>query len=247
MRFFTSIQPIYLGNPREIGVLAAHVHEVSGGRFGLGLGVGHAAMLRQWGVAPGPSPLADMTSFLGTLRESTGYAGELPPIYLATLRDKMLGLALDKAEGAIWANPSRRALGAQLPRVGGGRLSGKYLAAMIPTVISDDVAAARAVHRRTMRTYVVLPNYRNYWRAAGWVEEMDAVEALLAAGQRDRLPEVLGDAWLDDCTISGPPAVVRERFAEIAELGIQPVAVMSSVSGGQAVAIRELFAAYDTM
>ena len=32
-------------------------------------------------------------------------AGDLtPPIYLAALRDRMLGLAVEIAQGAIWAN-----------------------------------------------------------------------------------------------------------------------------------------------
>ena len=44
---------------------------------------------------------------------------------------------------------------------------------MIPTCISDDVEAAKAVNRRTLTRYTMLPNYRNYWKEAGYVEEMD--------------------------------------------------------------------------
>ena len=49
---------------------------------------------------------------------------------------------------------------------------------MIPTCISDDVEAAKAVNRRTLTNYGLLPNYRNYWKEAGYHEEMD--------GDRDR-------------------------------------------------------------
>ena len=52
------------------------------------------------------------------------------------------------------------------------------------------------------------------------------------------------DAWLDDCTISGSAHDVRERLDDWMSLGVQPIAVMSSTTGGQAVAIGELFAAY---
>ena len=48
-----------------------------------------------------------------------------------------------------------------------------------------------------------LPNYRNYWKQAGYEDEMVAIEAALAAGDRDELTELMTDAWIDDCTISG--------------------------------------------
>ena len=74
---------------------------------------------------------------------------------------------------------------------------------MVPTVIDDDRAAARAINRRTLTGYVSLPNYRNYWKQAGYEEEMEAIEAALAAGDRDDVPTLMSDAWLDDCTLVG--------------------------------------------
>ena len=46
---------------------------------------------------------------------------------------------------------------------------------MIPTVIDDDIDAARARNRKTLQGYVALPNYRNYWIEAGYEAEMSAV------------------------------------------------------------------------
>jgi hypothetical protein len=54
----------------------------------------------------------------------------------------------------------------------------------------------------------------------------------------------MSDKWLDDCTISGPKERVREQLAAWAATGVQPIAVMSSTSGGQAKAINELFDLY---
>jgi alkanesulfonate monooxygenase SsuD/methylene tetrahydromethanopterin reductase-like flavin-dependent oxidoreductase (luciferase family) len=119
---------------------------------------------------------------------------------------------------------------------------------MIPTVIDDDVAAARAVNRKTLTGYVILPNYRNYWRAAGYAAEMDAFESTISStpkeGLADALTATMSDAWLDDCTISGSASHVRDRLEAWAATGVQPIAVMSSTSGGQAKAIGELFTAY---
>ena len=36
-----------------------------------------------------------------------------------------------------------------------------------------------AVNRKTLTPYAMLPNYRNYWKEAGFVEEMEGVEAAL--------------------------------------------------------------------
>ena len=36
-----------------------------------------------------------------------------------------------------------------------------------------------------MTGYALMPNYRNYWKEAGYIEEMNAVEAALAADRND--------------------------------------------------------------
>ena len=241
--FWTSIQPIYHGHPTEVAVAAGHLHEVSAGRFRLGLGVSHAPSMHRLGIDTG-KPLHDMSQYVAAIRAATRPSGDLPPIYLATLRDKMLDLALTVADGAIWANASRRYMPTQVARVKAAERDSFFLANMVPTVIDSDLDAARAIHRRTLTGYLGLPNYRNYWKQAGYVDEMAAIEAALAVGDRDRLPSIMSDAWIDDCTISGPAAVVRDRIDEFLSIGVLPIVVMSSTSGGQAVAISELFAAY---
>jgi alkanesulfonate monooxygenase SsuD/methylene tetrahydromethanopterin reductase-like flavin-dependent oxidoreductase (luciferase family) len=243
--FWTSIQPIYHGHPVEVAITAGHLHEVSGGRFRLGLGVSHAPSMNRLGIDTG-KPLHDMREYVAAIRSATRPAGQLPPIYLATLRDKMLDLALEAGDGAIWANASQRYMPTQVARAAAADRDGFFLANMVPTVIDADLTAARAIHRRTLSGYVTLPNYRNYWKQAGYVDEMTAIEAALAAGDRDRLPELMSDDWIDDCTISGSAYAVRDRLDEWMSLGVLPIAVMSSTTGGQAVAIRELFAAYES-
>lgn len=238
--FWTSIQPIYHSHPAEVAVTAGHIAEVSGGRFRLGLGVSHAPAMSRLGLDTG-KPLADMRAYVEGLRAAQRAAGELPPVYLATLRNKMLDLALDVADGAIWANASLRHMPTQLARVPAERRGEFFLANMLPTVIDADKAAARAIHRRTLTGYVSLPNYRNYWKQAGYEDEMVAIEAALDAGDHARLPDLMTDAWLDDCTLSGSAGEVRDGFAAWADAGVLPIAVMSSTTGGQAKAIRELF------
>jgi alkanesulfonate monooxygenase SsuD/methylene tetrahydromethanopterin reductase-like flavin-dependent oxidoreductase (luciferase family) len=241
--FWTSVLPIYHGQPAEVAMTAAHLHEVSGGRFRLGLGVSHVPAMNRLGITTG-KPLHDIGEYVAAVRAATSRSGPLPPIYLAALRDKMLDLALAEADGAIWANASQRYMPTQVARVAASGRDNFFLAAMVPTVIDADLASARAIHRRTLGGYVTLPNYRNYWKQAGYEAEMTAIEAAIAAGDRDRSTELMSDEWIDDCTISGSAHAVRDRLAEWMSLGVLPVAVMSSTTGGQAKAIGELFAAY---
>jgi alkanesulfonate monooxygenase SsuD/methylene tetrahydromethanopterin reductase-like flavin-dependent oxidoreductase (luciferase family) len=239
--FWTAIQPIYLSVPVETAGIASHIQEVSGGRFALGLGVSHAPVHQRLGLTVG-RPLEDARDYVAAVKAAARDGA--PPIYLAAMRDRMLALAVEVAEGAIWANAALSAIPEQLARVGGAAADTFFRANMVPTVIDEDRQAADAVNRRTMTGYAALPNYRNYWRAAGYAGEMDAIEAALAAGERDRLADLMPDDWLHDVTIGGPAGEVRERLAAWAERGVLPIAVMSSTTGGQAKAIGELFAAY---
>ena len=241
----TSIQPIYLRHPTDLAQASAFVHELSGGRFRLGIGVSHGPVVDRLGVETG-KPLADVRAYVTALRGAERQAGALPPIVLATLRDKMLGLAVEIADGAVWANASRSHMAAQLALVPAERrAAGFSIGNMIPTVIDDDRDAARAVHRRTLAGYVALPNYRNYWKAAGYEEEMTAIEGALSSGDRAAVAGLMSDRWLDDATLSGSAAQVREGVEAWFDAGVTtPILVMSSTSGGQQVAFEELFAAY---
>ena len=248
IRFWTSIQPVYYNNhPVEMSNTAAHIHEISGGRFGIGLGVSHAPVVQRLGVATG-KPLTDMSNYVASMRANSRFSGELPPIYLAALRDKMLALSVDVAEGAIWANASLSDISRQVDLVPPNRRANFFMANMIPTVISDDEDAAMAIHRKTLTGYMSLPNYRNYWRQAGYAEEMDAAEVILETLPKEEhaqaLQTAMSDRWLRDCTASGSATSVRDQLSAWTDKGILPIAVMSSTSGGQAKAIAELFNAY---
>ena len=248
IKFWTSIQPIYYSHAIEMANTAAHIHEISNGRFALGLGVSHGPVIDRLGATTA-TPLADIENYLKTMRAQERFSGDLPPIYLAALRNKMMHLASEISHGAIWANASRKSIGAQIAQLPDSKRSEMFLANMIPTVISDDVDAARAIHRKTLVGYVTLPNYRNYWRACGYGEQIDAFEKILSESPKEsRNAEIISamdNEWLDDCTISGDADTVRERLYGWSQIGVLPIAVMSSTSGGQAQAIGQLFDAYN--
>lgn len=237
----TAIQPIYLQHPTALATTASYLHEIAEGRFRLGVGVTHGPVIKRLGVETG-KPLSDMREYVTTMRSAGEHMGGLPPVVLATLRDKMVGLAVEVGDGAVWANASRSRMAHSLAPVA----DDFWIGNMIPTVIDDDLEAARARNRKTLQGYVALPNYRNYWIEAGYDTEMAAVQQALDAGDADGVIAAMSDAWLDDCTLSGPVGRVREGVEAWFDAGVTaPILVPSSTSGGQSKAFAEMFAAYD--
>ncbi len=244
--FGTSIANLYTRNVTDFATHAATIHELSEGRFRFGVGVSHAPMNDRLGVTTG-KPLADMRKFVEGMRAQKRI-GDLPPIVVAGLRKKMVGLASEVAEGVVFANCSRRHTPESLSVLPADKRSSDdfFIGDMIPTCISDDMEAAAAVNRRTLTMYVGLPNYRNYWKEAGYVEEMEAIEKAISAGEHDRLPSLMTDEWLSDCTLYGPASRVLEGLAAWYEAGMKtPILVPSSASGGQFKAFEEMFALFD--
>jgi len=243
--FGTAIAPIYQRTIGDFAQSAAFMHEVSGGRFRLGLGVAHGPSHVRMGVTPG-KPLADTRSFVERLRAQEGL-GPLPPIIIAALRQRMVALAGEIAEGVVFANASLSHMGVSLAALPTAKRNDPafFIGNMIPTCISDDLEAAKAVNRRTLTNYGFLPNYRNYWKEAGYVEEMEAIETAIAEGRRDDVPRLFTDKWLADNTLFGPAAKVREGVEAWQAAGVHtPIIVPSSAAGNQMKAIEEVFAAF---
>jgi alkanesulfonate monooxygenase SsuD/methylene tetrahydromethanopterin reductase-like flavin-dependent oxidoreductase (luciferase family) len=243
--FATAIAPIYARTVEDFAHGAAYIHEVSGGRFRFGIGVAHGPSHVRMGVTPG-KPLGDIRAFVGKFR-SYEEMGALPPIVLAALRKRMVALSAEIAEGVIFANASRSHMTDSLSVIPAARraVPNFLVANMIPTCISDDIAAAKAVNRRTLTRYTMLPNYRNYWKEAGYVEEMAAIERALDEGRQNELPSLMSDRWLADATLFGPAAQVRDGVAAWRDAGVStPILVSSSASGNQLKAVEEIFAAF---
>lgn len=243
--FGTAIAPIYQRTIVDFAQSAAMMHEISGGRFRMGIGIAHGPSYVRMGVTPG-KPLADTRAFIEKFRAETAF-GPLPPIIVAALRKRMVALAGELAQGVVFANAALSHMTPSLDALPAGKKADPdfFIGNMIPTCISDDIEAAKAVNRRTLTNYAFLPNYRNYWKEAGYVEEMDAIEKAIAEGRRDDVPKYLTDRWLADTTLFGPASRVREGIAAWRAAGVRtPIIVPSSAAGNQLKAIEEVFATF---
>ena len=245
IRFGTAIAPIYAQTAEEFAMSAAYIHEVSGGRFRFGIGVAHDPTHQRLGITVG-KPLADTRAFVEKMRSYDGI-GEQPPIVLAALRKRMVALAAEIAEGVLFANASLSHVAQSLAVVPPEKRNDPdfLVGNMLPVCITADEGAALALHRRRLVRYVLLPNYRNYWKEAGYAEEMAAIETALAENRRDDIQHYLTDRWIADNTLYGSVTKVRDRLAAWYAAGVNtPVLVPNSVNGNQLTALDEIFAAF---
>jgi alkanesulfonate monooxygenase SsuD/methylene tetrahydromethanopterin reductase-like flavin-dependent oxidoreductase (luciferase family) len=243
--FGTTIMPIYFRQVSDFAQTASFIHEVSDGRFRFGIGVSHAPALKSRGLSGG-KPLTDTRNFVEELR-AVPRAGELPPIVLATLRKKMIALSEEIASGMVFANGARSHMKESLSTLSAAARESDdfFIGDMIPTCINDDIEAAKAVNRKTLTSYAMLPNYRNYWKEAGYEEEMTAIEQAVEAKDYAKVPTLLSDKWLADTTLFGTASDVREGVEAWFDAGVKtPILVPSSANGGQMKAFEEMLAIF---
>ena len=158
----------------------------------------------------------------------------------------MILLSEEIASGMVFANGALSHVSESLSVLSDATRKGDFfIGNMIPTCISEDIQAAKAVNLRTLKSYAMLPNYRNYWKEAGHVEEMNAIEQAIADGNPEKVPEFLTDGWLADTTLFGTPTQVRDGVEAWFDAGIKtPILVPSSANGNQIVAFEELLAIF---
>jgi alkanesulfonate monooxygenase SsuD/methylene tetrahydromethanopterin reductase-like flavin-dependent oxidoreductase (luciferase family) len=242
----TSIADIYTRHSFEYAQTAALVHELSGGRFRFGIGVSHGTTHARLGIQTG-RPLDDVRKFVEELRGHERQIGGLPPIVLATLRRRMVELAAEIAQGAVWANAARSHVAESLHQLS-ARAAGDpsfFIGNMVPTCIDDDRAAAATVMRKTLAHYVRLPNYQRYWIEAGYADEIRAIREAIARREDDRIPSLMSDRWLADVTLFGSAREVRDGVEAWMATGVRTlILVPSSTRGGQMVAFEEMFRAF---
>jgi alkanesulfonate monooxygenase SsuD/methylene tetrahydromethanopterin reductase-like flavin-dependent oxidoreductase (luciferase family) len=244
--FGTSIANIYARHPHDFAQTAAFIHEISNGRFRFGIGVSHGPTHERMGIKVG-KPLGEMRQFVSDLHVGAKTAGELPPVILATLRKRMVQLAAEISDGAVWANAARSHMAESLQEVPPAKMADEnfFVGNMVPTCISDDKDAAAAVLRRVLSGYVRLPNYQNYWIESGYEEEMLAIREALSNHEMDKVPDLMSERWLRQVTLYGTAAEVREGVEAWYDTGVKTVIVVpSSARGNQMVAFQDIIEAF---
>jgi probable F420-dependent oxidoreductase len=203
----TGIANIWARHPATAQAAAAALGDAWPGRFVLGLGVSHSAIVNRTGQVY-ERPLERMREYLDGMGEATAPPPPTPvPRVLAALRPRMLELARDRTDGAhTYFVPTAHTSRAR-EVLGPDRL-------LIPEqaiVVDENPVAARMIARRHTKFYLGLPNYVNNLKQLGFSDED------LADAGSDRLVDAVV-AW-------GDPDAVAARVREHLDAGADHVLV----------------------
>jgi probable F420-dependent oxidoreductase len=106
-----------------------------------------------------------MSAYLDGINKSAP-PGDLPLVVVAALGPKMLALSGVKSRGAVPYNVTPQHTVQAAAILG----SSKWLAVEQKVTLETDPAKTRALGRKELSGYMVLPNYRNSWLRQGFTE-----------------------------------------------------------------------------
>jgi probable F420-dependent oxidoreductase len=228
MRLVTGIVNVFTRGRALLAQTAAALAELSGGRFVLGLGASSPVIVEQWNGVPFERPLTRVRSTVDYLRQALagervdgGFKLRVPPaepvpIVLAALRDKMLRLAAERADGAF--TNFLPLSGAQQIVETFGAPEKELACRFFSFTGSEDEAMPAA--KRLFVAYGTVPVYSEFFRWLGWGDEIDPMIDAWSGGDRKRALELAPERLVREIFLLGPYEAQRERLAEFAEAGI---------------------------
>lgn len=174
VRLATGVLPIAARDPRRTAMGAATLHDLSGGRFVLGLGSSGS-------IEETAAYLSEIRALLtGEGSETHGALDLLPgrvPLFLAALGPRMAGLAGRAADGVIlnWCTPERVARArreiAQGAEAAGRDAGAVEVAVYVRSAVGHEEQDAVAALGETAAGYAAMPKYRRQFEAMGLGEE----------------------------------------------------------------------------
>jgi probable F420-dependent oxidoreductase len=237
------VVPIYSRTPATMAQEAATIHDASGGRLRLGIGVSHRPVVEFWHGQRIDKPVTEMREYVGLIRAIL--AGESPPegakwrtafqlagigpfpdlpILVAALSPNMLRLAGEIADGVVlWLCNPNYIRDVVVPCVTEGReqagksLEGFDVVAAVPSAATDDPAAAYAAMRRDLLPYFGLPFYRAMIERSGFGDDVAGFDA--AGGDPAAMGAAISDEFLDLLTAVGDEAAVRAGLQRYRDAG----------------------------
>jgi probable F420-dependent oxidoreductase len=215
----TGILNVWINDPGETAAADADVREEFGGRFMLGIGIGHREATQEY-----RRPLETMREFLDGLDASP----HPPPVdgrCLAALGPKMLDLAGERTAGThTYFVPVEHTRFAR-ERLGPGKLVAPELACVIDT----DPVRAKAVARDYAQLYLGLRNYTQGLLRFGFTERDiedggsdRLIDAVVPQGSAEQIAEVVHahlDAGADHVCVQplGEEGIPRQSWTALAQ------------------------------
>jgi alkanesulfonate monooxygenase SsuD/methylene tetrahydromethanopterin reductase-like flavin-dependent oxidoreductase (luciferase family) len=265
IRLGTSISSVFVRSATTIGMAAATVDQLSGGRFILGLGSSHRVQVEPEHGLAFVRPTARLRDTIAIVRALlrdgvVSHAGEAVtierfdlwfpphraqvPIYVAALFPRMLEIAGELAQGVLLTWPTSEAIARAVEHVAlGARRAGREAAAvdvasLIPCAVADTVAAARDAMRPAVGLYAgFFPRYNRLLAEAGFGDAVHAIKDAFDRGGREAAAGVVPDALIDAVALAGTPETCRDRLAAYRRAGLALPIVSPRVVGPDAKAM----------
>lgn len=202
---------------------AMTLHELTAGRFALGLGVSHVHLVQKLRGHAYEKPLTRMREYLEAYRQlpyrgpviagPDGAPGE-PPVLIAALGPRMLELAASATDGTLPFFVSAERVAWMRSLLDGAAPAGRprpLIATALAVAVGDEVAS-RAAARAWMQPYARAENYQRSLAAQGF-------------GPDDWEPPY-SDRLIDALVAWGSPEQVRQRIAQFHAAGADHVAIL---------------------
>ena len=246
VRIGTAIIPAFSRTPAVLASTAHVLHQLSKGRFILGLGSSSQTMMENWHGLKFAKPLSrvkettlliksmlagEKSNFDGETVTSHGYR-QLPlepdaqPVYMAALRSKMLETAAEFSDGVILNLFPIGALPRMMEHIKiGGERAGKNIedieiVCRHQVIVTDDKEAARDSIRAAFAPYYATPVYNAFLAWAGYEDVAQQIKDGWAAKDRAKTTSALDDSLVDDIAIIGTAEECQERIREYGRMGI---------------------------
>jgi len=255
-RIGTAIANIYTRGPALLAMSAAALAEAAPGRFCLGLGVSTQVIVERWNGGKVQRPLARMREtvrFLRAVFAGERAASELlgvqgfrisrrlaspPPIFVAALREGMLRLAGEVADGVIinWLSPQDVSKVVAVAREAAAR-AGKdpqalEVACRIFVLPPLPDQAVRAMGRRAAAAYLTSPVYARFH---AWLGREEAIAPMLEAwqaGDRQGALQLIPDSLLEDLFVFGSRQECLDKIEAYCRNGVT-VPILNLTAVGQ--------------
>jgi 5,10-methylenetetrahydromethanopterin reductase len=242
----------YLRHPVIAAQMAVTASDLSGGRFVLGLGLGHKVRLAALGVPVG-QPSTDLPAYIRDVKavlEGRGrerypdlppqaYQGTLldfrtpehpVPVYSAAVGPRMAEAGAMASDGLMaWLVPRSAIGGLTAAAARAGERTGRSappVEAAVHAFVTDDLAAAREAARSSLGYWVGLPSYNSALARAGYEAEAALIATAFQAGDQAGLRAAISDRLVDEYCLAGPPARCRDQLAAWDETDVATVALV---------------------
>jgi probable F420-dependent oxidoreductase len=266
------VLPVQTRTPVVLGLATASLNHLAPGRFALGLGLSSKTIVEQWHGLSFSASLAQIREAVEIVRKVAGgervnvegkvyrvknfrLTGPVPAapvrVYLAALGPEMLELAGEIADGVLlnWIPPEAVPASIAHLKAGAARagrtLQDFEIASFVRTCVTDAPAAARETLARDITGYATVDVYASFFRTAGYPDEVDAVGAAWASGDRAGAVKRVSPRMLDGLGVVGDETFCRARIAEFARSGLtQPVIVPFAPAGADRASLLRTLRAF---